>query len=131
MGIDCRTKGGGCKDKPFCESLISTSSLDKIGLSLITRRVRTSSKSKGLAGRGGVLGQVQDGQCGDMDCCTILSRFFLHRLFAGSVLVLSQAWIFFPVALYNSQCGIIMRIVGSSSRNISSNRAMTGCHSRV
>ncbi len=116
--------GDGRRDKPFNESLISPSSEVRIGFSLTTLRVRISSRSRGLVGRGGVLGQVQVGQCGTIESCTIFRRFALHRLLAGSLLDVSHARIFLPVELNNSQCGIIIRIVASSNRNLSSNRAI-------
>ncbi len=83
--------GDGRNEKPLIESLISPSSEVRIGFNLTTLRVRISSRSRGLVGSGGVLGQVQVGQCGTIESCTIFRRFALHRLFAGSLLVVSHA----------------------------------------
>ena len=122
--MGCMTRGDGRQEKPFKESLISPSSEVKIGFNLTTLRVLTSSRSRGLEGRGAVLWHLQVGQCGTIDNCTIFRRFARHRLLAGSLLVVSHLWIFRPVELKHSQCGIIKWIVASSNRNLSSSRAI-------
>jgi len=130
--MGCMTRGDGRQEKPFRLSLISPSSEVKIGFNLTTLKVLTSSRSKGLEGRGAVFWHLHVGQCGTIDNCTIFRRFARQRLFAGSLLVTSHLWILRPVVLKHSQCGIIKCIVASSKRNLSSSRAiLVECQSRM